>query len=60
MRVGLLARDRVSLPDVFESLGQGLRLHGTVGVAGVAREDELVVVTLVGEHLGEPKGAAPR
>src|SRR5947209_8718251 len=46
------AGDGVTLPHVFQRLGQGLLLHGAVAVAGVAGEDELIAVTLGGQRPG--------
>ena len=46
----LLRRRRVALPDIFESLGQGLPFRRTIGVTGVAGEDKLVVITFLREH----------
>src|SRR5580704_18722619 len=43
---------RRSAPDVFERFGQGLLLYGTVGMSGVAGEDELIVIALGGQHFG--------
>ena len=42
----------IALPDVFEGFGQCLLFYGAVGVAGVAGEDELIVVALGGEDAG--------
>src|SRR5262245_59899998 len=43
------AFNRVALPDVFQRFGQRLLFYGAVAVAGVASEDELVMVALVGQ-----------
>jgi hypothetical protein len=48
----LLLHRYVALPDVFHSLGQGLPFCSAVGMAGVAGEDELVVIALSGKHAG--------
>ena len=47
-----VAGDRVVLPEVNESFGQGLLFDRAVRVAGVAGEDELVVIALGGEDAG--------
>src|SRR5258708_8675125 len=44
-------RHRIALPQPFQRRRQGLRDGRTVDVLGVAHEQELVVVTLVGQHL---------
>ena len=49
---GLGGGEGVALPEVFEGFGQGLLFDGVVGVAGVAGEDELVVVAAGGEDAG--------
>src|SRR5438445_3395570 len=42
---GVLPRlDRIPLPHVLQRLGQGLRFHVAIGVAGVDAEKILVVV----------------
>src|SRR5947209_2090203 len=37
---------RIALPQPLERLGQRLLLHGAIGVTGIAREHELIVVAL--------------
>src|SRR5258708_36831420 len=44
--------DRVPLPYIFESLGQGLLFHGAVGVPGVTRKYKLIGIALGGQHFG--------
>src|SRR3954467_15497516 len=46
----LLARC-VTLPDVLQSFRQRLSLHRAVGVPGIARKNELIVITPRSEHL---------
>src|SRR5690349_19645114 len=43
---------RVALPDVLEGFRKGLLFHCAIGVPGVAREDELVVIAFGGQHPG--------
>jgi len=40
------------MPQIFQSLGQGLLFDGAVGVPGVARKDKLIVIALGGEDSG--------
>ena len=46
----LRIRRSVALPDVLQRLGQRLLSDGAIDVHGVAGEDELVVIALVGQH----------
>src|SRR5215831_3391503 len=50
-RLLLRLRDRVSLPDIFQSFGQGLLFHSTVGMPGVAREYKLIAIAFAGQDL---------
>jgi len=52
--VGLVFRfgDGVVVPYEFEGFGEGLLLYCSVDVAGVAGEEELVVVAAGGEDFG--------
>jgi hypothetical protein len=41
-------RDRIALPNIFQSLGQSLLFHGAIGMPGVARKYKLIVIALGG------------
>ena len=51
-RARLRRGDRIALPQPFQRFGQRLLFHAAVAVPGVAGEDELVVITLGGQHFG--------
>ena len=48
----LRPRDRVPLPHIFQSFGQGLLFDGAVGVPGVTRKYKLIVIAFGGQHSG--------
>ena len=48
----LLRRDRVPMPYIFQCFGQGLLFHGAVGVPGITRKYELIMVALGGKNFG--------
>src|SRR5262249_7170206 len=43
--------NRITLPQPFQCSGQGLRNRRAVDMLGVAHKQELVMVTLGGQHL---------